>query len=79
LGECPEARRAVRVEGGWAEEGSLVEFYADITPPMPWERTGVCWAGRSHPVVPVRRIATGAWVADLCYRCMRPRPFCVCP
>jgi hypothetical protein len=36
-GEAPELRRAIRVEGGWAEEGPLVDFYGELTPPMPWE------------------------------------------
>lgn len=62
-GEDPELRRAVRVEGGWVEEGPLVNFYAAITPPMPWRRVGMCWAERSHPVVAARLI-DGKWVAD---------------
>lgn len=52
-GEDPSLRRAVRLPdgSGWAEEGAMVSYYRDITPPMPWTRTGMCWADVSHPVV----------------------------
>jgi hypothetical protein len=52
-GEDPVLRRAVRRRdgSGWAEEGTMVNFYHDITPPMPWERTGMCWNDVPHPVV----------------------------
>ncbi|MGH3586259.1 MAG: hypothetical protein ACRDQ0_08025 [Pseudonocardia sp.] len=53
VGEDPTLRRAVRrADGsGWSEEGALVNFYREITPPMPWNRVGWCWAEMSHPVV----------------------------
>lgn len=50
-GEDPKLRRAIRTEHGWIERGALVSFYEDRTPPMPWERTGMCWADTPHPVV----------------------------
>jgi hypothetical protein len=52
-GEDPSLRRAIRRSdgAGWAEHGHLVNYYHDLTPPMPWERTGMCWAEVSHPVV----------------------------
>lgn len=51
--ETPDLRRAVRLPdgAGWAEHGHLVNFYNEITPPMPWKRSGMCWAAVSHPVV----------------------------
>jgi hypothetical protein len=49
-GEDPEIRRAVRVPGGWEERGLLVDFYNDLTPPLPWSRVGRCWANNPHPV-----------------------------
>lgn len=54
-GEEPELRRAVRLANGigWEELGAMVNFYRDITRPMPWERTGACWADEFHPVVAV--------------------------
>lgn len=64
-GEDPEQRRVVRVPGGWVEEGSMVNFYQDRTPPMPWDRTGKCWANRPHAVVEVRADADG-------WRVLRP-------
>jgi hypothetical protein len=53
VGEDPLVRRAVRLPdgSGWSEEGAMVNFYKEITPPMPWERVGQCWNGVSHPVV----------------------------
>lgn len=53
VGEDPRLRRAVRLADGqgWSEEGAMVNFYTDRTPPMPWERTGICWNEVSHPVV----------------------------
>lgn len=53
VGEDPLLRRAVRRRdgSGWTEEGAMVNFYRDITPPMPWERTGMCWNEVAHPVV----------------------------
>jgi hypothetical protein len=53
VGEDPKLRRAARLAdgSGWVEKGAMVNFYEDITPPMPWERTGTCWANVSHPVV----------------------------
>ena len=59
-GEDPVLRRAVRVDGGWAEHGAMVNFYQDITPPMPWRRVGTCWADTSHPVVAVYE-RNGKW------------------
>jgi hypothetical protein len=61
VGEDPTLRRAVRVDGGWAEYGALVNYYVDITPPMPWSRVGTCWAGVSHPVVALRAMPDGTW------------------
>lgn len=58
-GDDPMVRRVER-EGDSAlfrEEGAEVNFYKDITPPMPWERIGLCWAGKAHPVVEVARVA----------------------
>lgn len=54
-GQDPNLRRAVRTPGSnhWAEEGHLVNFYQDKTPPLSWDETGTCWAGTKHPVVPV--------------------------
>lgn len=37
----------------------MVNFYQDRTPPMPWDRTGRCWANRPHVVVEVRADADG--------------------
>jgi len=51
FGEDAQFRRAVRVDGGWAEHGYLVNYYADRTPPMTWAECGTCWAGTRHPVV----------------------------
>lgn len=53
VGEDPRLRRAVRLVGGqgWTEEGAMVAFYQDRTPPIPWERVGTCWNGSFHPVV----------------------------
>jgi hypothetical protein len=47
---------------GWEELGAMVNFYRAITPPMPWEHVGRCWAGNHHPVVAVRAAPDGAWV-----------------
>lgn len=65
IGGKPTLRRAVRLEdgSGWAEEGAMVDYYKEISPPMPWSRVGKCWANRSHPVVVARQI-DGEWVAD---------------
>lgn len=65
IGEDPDLRRAVRLENGsgWAEEGAMVNYYKEISPPMPWARVGTCWANSPHPVVAVRQI-DGVWVAD---------------
>lgn len=62
MGEDPELRRAVRIDHGWIEVGAMVNFYVDITPPMPWERTGRCFADTPHPVVAVRQQPGGQWV-----------------
>lgn len=51
FGEKAELRRAMRVEGGWAEHGYLVNYYGDRTPPMQWREVGECWAGTRHAVV----------------------------
>jgi hypothetical protein len=53
VGDDPTMRHALRVPGGWAERGLLVDYYIDITPPMHWSRVGRCWAGTPHPVVSV--------------------------
>lgn len=65
FGEDPSLRRAVRLKdgSGWIEEGAMVNFYQDITPPMPWVRVGRCWADRPHPVVNAKQIGSN-WVAD---------------
>lgn len=65
IGEDPTLRRAVRLAdgSGWIEEGALVNFYKEITPPMPWSRVGTCWAEVSHPVTAVRCV-DGEWVHD---------------
>lgn len=62
-GDQPELRRAERVgaTGGWTEQGVMVDFYGDRTPPMPWSRVGQCWAGTAHPVVAIREDGTGGW------------------
>lgn len=41
----------------------MVDYYKEITPPMPWARVGICWVNRSHSIVAVRWI-DGEWVAD---------------
>jgi hypothetical protein len=53
FGEPPDLRRAVRRPDGtgWCEYGAMVNYYQDITPPMPWNRVGMCWNEVSHPVV----------------------------
>jgi hypothetical protein len=53
VGEDPKYRCAVRRKdgSGWCEHGATVNYYHDITPPMPWARVGRCWADVSHPVV----------------------------
>lgn len=53
--EDPNHRRVVRVRGGFAEEGYEVNYYGDITKPMPWELVGKCVLGRAHAVVEVIR------------------------
>lgn len=63
--EDPNHRRAVRVEGGWAEEGPIVNFYQDRTPPMSWSRVGVCWDDTPHPVVEARQNPDGTWTTDV--------------
>jgi hypothetical protein len=65
-GEPAHLRRAVRrADGsGWCEHGAMVNYYHDITPPMPWSRVGACWAEKHHPVVAVRE-ESGRWVADV--------------
>jgi len=51
-GEDPRLRHAVRVaEDEWTERGCMVNYYADRTPPMPWNEVGECWSGTRHPVV----------------------------
>lgn len=54
-GDEPKLRRAVRLANGtrWEELGAMVNFYRDITPPLPWEHVGRCWAENYHPVVAV--------------------------
>lgn len=63
-GDEPELRRAVRLRdgSGWAEHGAMVNFYLDITPPLPWRHVGRCWAENYHPVVAVRAEACSKWV-----------------
>lgn len=63
-GEDPQHRRAVRLgnDAGWAEYGTRVNPYCDITPPLWWSRVGICWAGTSHPVVAAQQKRDGSWV-----------------
>jgi hypothetical protein len=51
VGEDPLLCRAIRTGHGWIERGAKVDFYLDRTPPMPWSRTGICWAHTPHPVI----------------------------
>ena len=62
-GAAPDLRRAARrTDGeGWDEHGAMVNFYADITPPMGWDQVGVCWANTAHPVVAVWQEHDGSW------------------
>lgn len=61
--ENPNHRRAVRRDDGWCEHGSMLNFYHDITPPMPWERVGRCWDDIPHAVVAVAEGPDGEWAA----------------
>ncbi|HEY0581205.1 MAG TPA: hypothetical protein VGE94_03425 [Chloroflexota bacterium] len=62
-GDQPRLRRVQRVDNnaGWSELGAMVNFYQDRTPPMSWAHVGHCWADTPHPVVAVRKDATGGW------------------
>jgi hypothetical protein len=65
VGDDPHMRRWVRLpnEAGWAQRGSIVDFYADRTPPAPWSRLGRCFAGTEHPIIVVsQRPTDGVWV-----------------
>lgn len=50
--EDPILRRAVRIPSGWVERGVMVDGTGRPTP-LPWDRTGRCWAGGAHKVVAV--------------------------
>lgn len=65
-GDDPAYRRAVRRQDGmgWDEHGSMVDFYQDITPPMPWQRVGRCRDNTPHPVVAVKQGPDGTWTFD---------------
>lgn len=65
-GEDPNQRRAVRRDDGtsWDERGSMVDFYVDLTPPLPWARAGRCWADTPHPVVAATEGPDGKWLTD---------------
>jgi hypothetical protein len=62
-GDQPELRRAVRLANGtgWAH-GAMVNFYLEITPPLPWSCVGRCWAEKHHSVVAVCPEPGGEWV-----------------
>lgn len=62
-GDRPDLRRLERASGsdGWTEQGVMVSFYEDRTPPMSWSDVGQCWAGTQHPVVAVREDGAGHW------------------
>ena len=64
-GDQPALRRWVRMEGAkWSQYGSMVNFYADLTPPVGWPQIGECWAGEQHAVVAVRELpGGGGWAA----------------
>uniref|UniRef100_UPI003F491CFD hypothetical protein n=1 Tax=Pseudonocardia sp. CA-138482 TaxID=3240023 RepID=UPI003F491CFD len=66
-GELAGLRRAVRRDdgSGWSEYGAMVNYYQDITPPMPWEKVGTCYAEQRHPVVAVHRDPVEGWVVDV--------------
>lgn len=66
FGDDPGFRRAVRREdgSGFDEHGAGVNFYRDITPPMPWLRVGMCWDDKPHPVVAARQLDDGEWVTN---------------
>lgn len=51
-GQSPAMLHLVRVPGGWHTRG-VAANHTDVSPPVPWSRTGNCWAGRRHPVVDV--------------------------
>lgn len=48
-GQDPGFLRRVRVARGWRTAGAAAA-YPEHTPPMPWSRVGLCWAGIDHPV-----------------------------
>lgn len=60
-GENPNLLRWVRVSDGWAQEGAMVNYYADISRSLPWGQVGRCWADRAHPVVAVHEV-NGVWI-----------------
>lgn len=62
-GDQAQLRRVQRVDNnaGWTERGAMVDFYQDRTPAMAWAHVGRCWADTPHPVVAVRKDATGGW------------------
>jgi nitrogen fixation protein len=51
VGDEPKFRQAIRVEGGWREDGASVRCGRPAV--IPWRDVGNCWAGKSHPVVEV--------------------------
>ncbi len=56
----PAILRYERVAGGWRSNGAAA-IYPNHTPPKPWQRVGLCWDGREHPV----RDVTGATPAHV--------------
>jgi hypothetical protein len=65
VGDEPDMRRWVRLPGGrgWAQCGSLVDFYGNRTPPESWRRLGRCSAETDHPVTMAwRRPTDGLWI-----------------
>lgn len=65
-GDDPQLRRAVRrADGqGWDERGAAFDSYLDRSPPLTWQRVGLCWDRKGHPVVAAHQLADGTWVAD---------------
>jgi hypothetical protein len=63
FGDNPALRRLARRHDGtgWSEDGAMVAFYGDITPPLPWADIGRCWADAPHAVIAVRQEADGSW------------------
>jgi len=65
-GDQPALRRWVRVEGSkWSQHGSMVNYYAELTPLTGWPEIGECWAGEQHAVIAVRELPNGEWAADV--------------